>query len=271
MEVVMKALYVAGMLAVCVTAWAQTAPKPAAEDNPNSVKLTKGPTVASAVAAMAKTVNARVIVDPAVTGSVPASMSELPLEQGLTAIASSKHATWRKVYLKDSDIPKKADGTIEVGKLKQMVELASLAPETSIGVVDPKDGRVITTNRTSVSSPSTQAWLKDRTALYVLYQPSVVGGGVPGTDPVTDYLAVQRNSYAAFGKMTPEQRAQAMQQGMEEVINMDPQVMAQMARESMQALQNLSPEAKAKLMDISMAMMSGAQGAPPPPPPPPGQ
>jgi len=52
---------------------------------------------------------------------------------------------------------------------------------------------------------------------------------------------------------------------------MDPQVMAQMARESMQALQNLSPEAKAKLMDISMAMMSGAQGAPPPPPPPPGQ
>jgi len=237
MEVVMKALFVAGMLAVCATAWAQTAPKPAEQDNPNSVKLTKGPTVASAVAAMAKTANARVIVDPAVTGSVPASMSELPLEQGLTAIASSKHATWRKVYLKDSDIPKKADGTIEVGKLKQMVELASLAPETSIGVVDPKDGRVITTNRTSVSSPSTQAWLKDRTALYVLYQPNVVGGGAPGTDPVTDYLAVQRNSYAAFGKMTPEQRAQAMQQGMEEVINMDPQVMAQMARESMQALQ----------------------------------
>ena len=236
----------------------------AGTEKSSGVALSVGQTVEQAVAGMAKRAGAVVVVDPAITGDVSAATAKLPLEQGLSAIGQAQHAVWRKVYLKEAEIPVKTDKAIDVAKLKTMVEAASLAPKTTIGVVDPTTGEVAITTRTQATSPSTVEWLAARKAVYVLFRPATVGMGL-SNDAVSDYLTTQKNSMETFRKMTPEQRSAATRQGIDMFLNMDPEVMGQMAMESMQAMQSLSTEQKAKLMDMSMKMMG--QMKPPPPPP----
>jgi hypothetical protein len=245
-------------------AFAQTAP-PAAK---NTVTITQGQPIATVVANLAKAAGAEAVVDPALTGNATPGVSKMTLEPALTSIATAQHVQWRRVYLKEAEIPRDKNAKIDFVKLRQMVEAVSAAPEVSVGVFDPASGTIAMTTRASATSPATQEWLKPRKVIYVLYRPTVMGSAFGNAgDPVGDYLTTQRNSLDAFRNMTPEQRGQAMSQGIEQVINMDPDVMGQMMQQSMQAMQTLSPEAKAKLMDISIKMMSnqGKNGPTPAP------
>jgi hypothetical protein len=239
------------MLAVGASAFAQNA-----NSGTNKVVVSPGQPIAAAVAAMAKVAGAEAVVDPALVGTVSAATAKLPLEQGLTNIAAANHAQWRRVYLKEAEIPRTDKGAIDVPKLREIVEAASVAPKVSVGVFDPATGTIAMTNRVAATAPSTVEWLKPRKAIYLLYRPAIIGSalGITG-DPVADYMATQKNGMASFLAMTPEQRSEAMKAGIEMALNMDADAMGQMMQQSMQAMQNLSPETKAKLMDMSLKMM----------------
>jgi hypothetical protein len=246
------------MLALGAGAFSQTAP-PAGE---NKVVLAQGQPIATLVANLARAANVEAVVDPAITGDATPAITKMSLEPALTAIAAANHVQWRRVYLKETEIPRDSKGKIDVAKLRQMVEAVSAAPQVSVGVFDPTTGTIAMTTRVAASAPSTQDWLKPRKAVYLLYRPTIMGSSLGNSgDPVGDYLTTQRNSLDAFRTMTADQRSQAMAQGIEQVLNMDPQAMADMMQESMQAMQNLSPETKAKLMDISIKMMGSQNKA----------
>lgn len=249
----MKATTALVLMAFGAGAFAQAAP-PAAT---NTVVISQGQPISTLVANLARTANVEAVVDPAITGNATPSVAKLTLEPALTAIATANHVQWRRVYLKEAEIPRDKNGKIEFAKLRQMVEAVSAAPQVSVGVFDPATGTIAMTTRVAATSASTQEWLKPRRAVYLLYRPTIMGAslGMSG-DPVGDYLTTQRNSLDAFRNMTPDQRSQAMSQGIEQVLNMDPDAMGEMMQQSMAAMQNLSPETKAKLMDISIKMMS---------------
>ena len=249
----MKLKSTLALLAVATGAFAQTT-APTAQ---NTAVISLGQPIATVVATLAKAANAEAVVDPAITGNANTAVSKMTLEAALTTIAAANHVQWRRVYLKEAEIPRDKDGKIAVGKLRQMVEAVSAAPEVSVGVFDPATATIAMSTRTAAASPATQEWLKARKAVYLLYRPTIMGSAFGNTgDPVGDYLTTQRNSLDAFRNMTPEQRSQAMGQGIDQVLNMDPDTMGEMMSQSMQAMQNLSPETKAKLMDLSLKMMS---------------
>lgn len=270
----MKKVLTLGMILVGASAMAQNAPTRQtpganAEPKPNVVVLSQGKTIVQAAADWARAAGATVVVDPTLTGTVTPATAKLSLETGLAAVAKAEHAQWHKAYMKPADIPKTTNGQIDFNKLRAIVELASSVPNVAVGVLDPTTGALSMSTRAAASDARTQEWLKDKTAVYILYRPALVASaaGRTGGDLVTDYLTTQKNSLEAFRSMTPEQRAEASRQGLAMVLDMDPQMMAQMARESMQALQSLTPEQKAKLMDMSMQMMSGGGGGANPAPP----
>lgn len=253
----MKLRSTLALLAVGAGAFAQTTAPPAAPTGQNKVLIAQGQPIATVVATLAKAANVEAVVDPAIKGNATPAVSKMTLEPALNSIAAANHVQWRRVYLKEAEIPRDKDGKITVAKLRQMVEAVSAAPEISVGVFDPATGTIAMSTRTAAASPATQDWLKARKAVYLLYRPTIMGSAFGNTgDPVGDYLTTQRNSLDAFRNMTADQRSQAMSQGIEQVLNMDPEVMGEMMTQSMQAMQNLSPETKAKLMDISIKMMS---------------
>lgn len=246
-----------------------TAPdKPAVQGN--TVTVARSISVAEAAGSLARAAGATVLVDPSLSGTVRDSVAKQPLEQGLASIAAQTKAQWRKFYMKDADIPRTKDGAVDLRKLVPMVEAASLAPPVSIGVVDPATGMLLSATRSPLTAPATQQWLQDRKAMYVLYRPVVSGSalGVAGSDVVTDYYATQKGAMEAFMKMTPEQRRDAMKQGIEMFLNTDPEVMGQMMQQQMQAFMDLPAETKQKLMEVGMRMMGsmGNVNAPTPPP-----
>ncbi len=259
----MKKTLALGMILLGAGAMAQNAP-PA---NPNVVVVSQGKTIAQAAADWARSANATLVVDPTLTGKVTPATAKLPMEAGLAAVAKAEHAQWQKAYLKPSDIPKAADGTIDFIRLRTIVESASSVPNVSVGVLDPATGMISMSTRVAANEPSTKEWLKDREVVYILYRPAIIGSAVgrEGGDSVTDYLTTQRNSMETFRNMTPEQRAEASRQGISMFLDMDPEIMMQMTRESMQAMQSLTAEQKAKLMDMSMKMMGGMGGNNPAP------
>ncbi|HEY3267416.1 MAG TPA: hypothetical protein VGM37_10845 [Armatimonadota bacterium] len=243
-------------------AFAQTAPAPDA----NKVTVAVGKSIEQAVADMAKAAGTIAVVDPAVSGKVSAQTAALSLEPGLTAIAAANHATWRKAWIKDTEIPRTPDGKLDAIRLRTIVEAASAVPAVTVGVLDPNAGQIAMTTRRPTADPATDKWLADKKTVYVLYRPSGLVPGQSASDPVSDYLATQKGSMDSFRNMTPDQRSEALRQGIEMMVNMDPGIMQQMARESMQAMQNLSPEAKQKLFDMSMKMMGGGANPPTTPP-----
>lgn len=241
------------LMACGAAAFAQTAPP----TGQNKVTIAQGQPISTLVASLARAANVEAVVDPAITGNATPAASKLTLEPALTSIATANHVQWRRVYLKEAEIPRDKNGKIEFAKLRQMVEAVSAAPQVSVGVFDPATGTIAMTTRVAAASPDTQEWLKPRKAVYLLYRPTIMGASLGvGGDPVGDYLTTQRNSLDAFRNMTPDQRSQAMSQGIEQVLNMDPEAMGEMMQQSMAAMQNLSPETKAKLMDLSIKMMS---------------
>lgn len=238
--------------AAAMPAFGQNAPKQdtAAPPTSNRVVLSKGQTIQSAVANMAKAAGALAAVDPALNGRVSEATSKLPLEKGLDLIAKENRAQWRKVYLADAEIPRLADGTIDARRLSRMVMSVATVQTANIGVVDPTTGQMTVTSRAPESSPGMLEWAKTRKAVYVLYSP-VETATVRTAGPGGDMLPP--GGIEAFKNMTPEQRAQWMKDhgGVIVTSDMSPE-------ERAQALQNLSPEERARIEEkMNQAGQSG--------------
>lgn len=227
--------------AAAVPAFGQNGPKQdtAAPPASNKVILSKGQTIQSAVANMAKAAGVLAAVDPALNGRVSEATSKLPLEKGLDLIAKENRAQWRKAYLSDAEIPRNADGTIDARRLSRMVMNVAAVQTANIGVVDPATGQMTVTSRAPESSPGMQEWAKTRKAVYVLYSP-VETSTIRTTGPAGDILPP--GGIDALKNMTPEQRAQWMRDhgGVFVSSDMSPE-------ERAQALQNLPPDERARI------------------------
>lgn len=250
----MKYTLTIAALALGTATMAQNTTPPA--QTGNVVTISQGKTIAAAAADWGKAANALVAVDPAVTGNVSAATAKLSLEAGLDAVAKAQRAEWRKVYLPAAQIPKNASGAVDAVKLKAMVEAAVAVPEVTIGVLNPDKNTVAMTTRAAAAAPGTAAWLKDKTAVYILYHPTPGGASASG-DLVAGYMDAQRASFEAMKNMTPEQRTQAAKQGMELMMKADPAMMGQIMRDSMRAMQQLPQEEQMKIMQMGMQMWQG--------------
>ena len=212
---------------------------PAPIENPNSVTITPGSSIAEAVAGMAAAAKATVVVDPALTGRVSAATAKLSLEAGLSAIAEQYRARWRKVYLDAKSVPRTSDGKVDARRLKAIVEAASAAPAQTVGVVDPATGQMTVTSRASEKSPAMVAWSKGQTPIYLLYLPGAVAAPPP---PARPDAMLPPGGMEALRNMTPEQRKQWMDQNGGVVITSD---MSQAERAAL--LQRLPPEERERI------------------------
>lgn len=230
-------------------AFAQTTPTLEAPQSANKVIVSRGQTVSTAVAAMAKTAGAIVAVDPAINANVSATTARLPLEQGLDTIAKANHAMWRKVYLAEGEIPRLADHTIDARRLKRIVASLDNVTMPNIGLVDPATGQMTVVSRDLEASPSMREWAKTRKAVYILY--------LPGDEPTVRVGGdmMPPGGLEAFKAMTPAQRAEWMKAhgGVIVTSDMSPE-------ERALALQNLPPDERKNIEDkMNQAAQSGGK------------
>lgn len=234
-----------GVLALAVAtllpaAFAQNSPRVEAPEPANKIMVAPGQTVAAAVAAMAKAANAVVVVDPDISGIVSGATAKLPLEQGLDTIAKANHALWRKVYLAENEIPRLADHTIDTRRLKRIVASLDDVTMANIGVVNPATGQMTVVSRDIEASVSMREWAKTRKAVYLLYLPVVERATPVALPPPGDVLPP--GGLDALKAMTPEQRSEWMK-AHGAVVGSSEMTPEQRA----QALQNLPPEERARI------------------------
>lgn len=244
---IFTAIAIAGLVpaALAQTAQKRGDPPPAS----NTVVVSKGQTIQSAVAGMAKAAGVLAAVDPNLNGRVSEATSKLALERGLDVIAQENHAIWRKVYLADKEIPRLADGTVDARALKRLVSNVSEPVTANIGVVNPSSGLLTVVTRAPEKSPDMAEWIKSRKPVYLLYVP----GPVQASGPAGDMMPP--GGIEAFNAMTPQQRAQWMKDhgGVIVTSDMSPE-------ERAQALQNLPPDERARIEDkMSQAGQNGAK------------
>lgn len=232
----MNRIIVLAAAAMMPAAMAQNSPKLETAAPSNTVVVSKGQTIQTAVAAMAKAAGALAAVDPGINGRVSEATSRLTLERGLDAIAQANHAIWRKVYLADKEIPRLADGSVDARGLKRIVDSVSEPAVSNVGIVDPAKGQITVVTRAAASAPEMAEWTKSHKAVYLLY--------LPGPTPVVRMGGdmMPPGGIEAFNAMTPEQRAQWMKDhgGVIVTSDMSPE-------ERAQALQNLPPDERARI------------------------
>ncbi|HEY3412415.1 MAG TPA: hypothetical protein VGM51_05060 [Armatimonadota bacterium] len=234
----MKRLIVLAAAALMPAAYAQPKSAPEAPQPANKVIVTRGQTVATAVAAMAKAANAVAAVDPDINVNVSAATARLPLEQGLDTIAKANHAIWRKVYLPENEIPRLAGGAVDARRLKRIVASLDGVNMPNIGVVDPATGQMTVVSRDLEASPAMKEWAKTRKAVYLLYRQTESPAAAPGL--LGD--ALPPGGLDALKAMTPEQRAQWMKDHGGVVVSSD-----MTPEQRAQALQSLPPEERARI------------------------
>lgn len=213
--------------------------------------------------ALAKRMKARITVDPllfvAAPPKVPAETATI--DEAMTALAGQiKGAAWRKVYLST------AAGLIPpADRLAASVRALDLLDQSGIVLENPVTNRATTyvknypIPQNFADALAAQQFTTD--PIYVLYNTNP--NAAPNITPEDRFLQLQREQMNMMMQMSPDQMANAMQQGMQLYMNLDPQTraqfMGQMMQAGMQMWQNMSPEMRQEMFS-QMGQMFGGGG-----------
>jgi len=186
------------------------------------------------------------------------------IEAGLGGLVSQvKGLSWRRVYL-----PKMvASAGVSPDKLAAALRAMESVEQSGIVAVNPSTRRASSLVK---EFPVGQQFTEDleaqqysTTPVYVVYAAPGAGdaSGLPAQERMLD---LQRQQMQLMLQMSPEQMAEAVNQGMQMYLSLDPQVRQQMMggmmRAGMQMFMNMPPEQRQQLIQEIMGNMQGMFG-----------
>lgn len=218
-------------------------------------------------AQLAKIHNVRLLVDPqlfvATPPKAPAGETIAVALDGL--VASLKNAAWRRVYVNQAQ-----SGSATAKGLAESARSLDTLEQSGLVIENPVTKRATSVLKNYQVSDTfeqdLQAGQFSAQPIYLLYATRI--------DPLAmlsqkDRLAsLMQQQYEMMGQMSPDQMAEAMQQGMQMWMNMDPamrgQMMGNMMRAGMQMFANMSPEQRnammGEMMKFGQQIFQGIQG-----------
>lgn len=208
---------------------------------------------------------ARVIVEPTifVAAAPRAPQDASDIEAGLnTLVGQARGLSWRRVYL-----PRASSGSVAPDRLAAALRAMEAVEQSGVVAVNPATRRASSFVR---EFPVGQQFTQDleaqqysTTPLYVIFAATAAADAsrLPAQQRMLD---LQRQQMELMMQMSPEQMAEAVNQGMQMYMSLDPQVRQQMMggmmRAGMQMFMNMPPEQRQHLIQEAMGNMQGMFG-----------
>jgi hypothetical protein len=205
-----------------------------------------------------------VVLDGSVKQTLPVTStgSARTLEEALDRLTKPLGLVWKKVYVT------RTTGAASGERIARLVETVKGVASTGIVVEDPATRKVTLYLRDLPAAPDLEAQI--RTAwpfldpVYLVSDPRPSARSDekkqrPKPNSPEQFAEMERERMDLFLKMSPEDRAKAMQQAMNQVFQADPAAMQQMMQAGMQAwmqmMQQMTPEQRQQFLTMSMQMM----------------
>ena len=230
---------------LCVSAYAQQA-----TDKPPTVTIDVTKAKVSAVLEqVCKDTGARILLEKTADIEVSLSVTDMPLEDALTAICKPVKLSWRKIYIRaDSPLLKKPESL--AANLRLMAGLAF--PELLVEKALEPESMVYTKQKPVVDSiPMSVRKDLGMVPLYLITNDEEAKKTKEKLDSkVEKYRKLQEEALKLFMSMTPEEREQAMAGSAAQMQNMDPKLLGEMSRSFMK-----NPELMQRMSQQGMDMM----------------
>ena len=172
---------------------------------------------------------ARILVEKnAADVKVSVSVSDLPVEDALTAICKAGEIEWRMIYVKaDSPLLKKPESLASTVRLMAALQF----PDMLIEKTSKPENLVHVANKPAVDAIPIS--LRKDMGMVSVYLVTNDEAAKKATDKansnVEKYKKLSKEAMDLFMKMTPEEREQAMASGIEQMQQYDPKYMAEMS------------------------------------------
>ena len=222
----MKRAFALLFILLCVSAFAadQVADKPQTV----TIDVTKQK-VSTVLEQVCKDTGARILLEKTADVEVSLSVTDMPLEDALTAICKANKLSWRKIYLRaDSPLLKSPESL--ASNLRLMAGLAF--PELLVEKALDPESMVYNKQKPVVDSiPMNIRKDLGMVPLYLITNDEEAKKVKEKLDSkVEKYHKLQEEALKLFMEMTPEEREQAMALGAQQMQNMDPKLLGDMAK-----------------------------------------
>jgi len=257
-----------GIFAICAPAIAD-APEPETQnDKAPTVTLSATDEKASEILdQICKQTGARILMEKTADVKVSVSVSDIPIEDALTAICKGGDLTWRKIYLRADSLllkqPEALASTVRLITGMQFPDLVIDSASTGENVIysrlKPAVDAVPVSLRRNMGMVPLYLIANDKAAREVKEKPE---------SRVEKYAKLMQETMKLFMEMTPEEREQAMAMGLQQVQQFDPNYMAEVTKSALQnpgfmqqasqagmnMLFSMSPEDRRAIMRMQMEM-----------------
>ena len=240
-----RAIVIAVFALLCVSAYAQQA-----TDKPQTVTIdvTKEK-VSKVLEQVCKDTGARILLEKTADIEVSLSVTDMPLEDALTAMCKSNKLSWRKIYLRaDSPLLKSPESLASNLRLMAGLAFPELLVEKAL---DPES---MVYNKQKPVVDSIPMKIRKDLGMVPLYLVTNDEEAKKATDKlnskVEKYRKLQEEALKLFMEMTPEEREQAMALGAQQMQNMDPKLLGDMAKSVIK-----NPEMMQRMNQYGMDML----------------
>lgn len=242
----MKRAIVLLLIVVCVSAFAAEQ----ATDKPQTVTIEASNRKVSIVCErIVKQTNARILLEKTADIEVSLSLTDMPLEDALTAICKANKLSWRKIYLRaDSPLLKNPESL--AANLRMIAGLQF--PELLVEKALVPESLVYTKQKPVVDSiPMNVRKDLGMVPLYLITNDEEAKKVKDKLESnVEKYRKLQEEALKLFMEMTPEEREQAMALGAQQMQNMDPKLLGEMSKSMMK-----NPELMQRMNQQGMDML----------------
>lgn len=224
-------------LIVCLSASVQAAETTSAAQK---LSVTLNGSVTDAAAQLAASAGTPVLVDPAVRGEVTGTFNSSSVDEVMDAVCASVKAKWVKAF-----IPQETAKADELKTAKdQVAALETLRAAKPVMVYDPASKSQIILTRTAPdpAQDAEDAHSLGLRPVYLIYAPPPPPK--PAATTASDktpsgYANLEKRQQDEFLKMTPEERAKALEQSLADEMATDPTTRAEYMRARMEAMNAL--------------------------------
>lgn len=242
----MKRAIVLLLIVVCVSAFAADQ----VADKTQTVTIEASNRKVSIVCErIVKQTNARILLEKTADIEVSLSLTDMPLEDALTAICKANKLSWRKIYLRaDSPLLKNPESL--AANLRMIAGLQF--PELLVEKASVPESLVYTKQKPVVDSiPMNIRKDLGMVPLYLITNDEEAKKVKNKLESeVEKYRKLQEEALKLFVEMTPEEREQAMALGAQQMQNMDPKLLGEMSKSVMR-----NPELMQRMSQQGMDMM----------------
>lgn len=236
---------------VASAAFAQTPTAETAAPKPVTVSVQSTDEKAGDVIERAfKDAGARILVEKnAADVKISVSISDLPVEEALTAICKAGEIQWRRICIKaDSALLKKPESLASTVRVMAGLQF----PDLLIEKTSKPENLVHIANKPAVEAIPDK--LRKDMGMVSVYIVSNDDAAKVASDKansnVEKYKALSKEAMDLFMKMTPEEREQAMASSVDQMQQYDPKYMAEMSNSVFK-----NPELMQRMMQGSESML----------------